>query len=148
MREFTKSVFSFSWAMSLFGIQQTTTLMSPEKAAKAFDNITGATQAQLTDALKTTFNAGDKLQRNAVDMTLGMMSGEALSPDKWMRMASDAAKQSAEAVTRGLEGVTSSVRQAASSVTPQGSVDGTGSASNTSSTSAASPRQGWGPMPS
>src|SRR2546421_2957830 len=105
MREFTKSIFSFSWAMSLFGIQQTTNLMSPEKAGRAFDSVTGVTEAQLTDALKTTFTAGDKLQRNAVDMTLGMMSGEALNPNKWIRMATDAAKQSAEAVTKGLEGV-------------------------------------------
>jgi len=148
MREFTKSVFSFSWAMSLFGIQQTTNLMSPENAARAFNSVTSATEAQLTDALKTTFNAGDKLQRNAVDMTLGMMSGEALNPNKWMRMASDAARQSAEAVTKGLEGVTSTVRQAASSATGQGSGAETGSASDTGSASTASSRQGWGPMPS
>ena len=146
MREFTKSIFSFSWAMSLFGLQQTTNLMSPEKAAKAFNSVTGATEGQLTDALKTTFNAGDKLQRNAVYMTLGMMSGEALNPNKWMRMASDAAKQSAEALTKGVEGVTSTVRQTVSSVTPQGSGAGTGSASDTGSASTASPQQGWGPM--
>jgi hypothetical protein len=148
MREFTKSVFSFSWAMSLFGIQQTTNLMSPANAAKAFNSVTGATEAQLTDALKTTFNAGDKLQRNAVDMTLGVMSGEALNPNKWMRLASDAARQSAEAMTRGLEGVTSTVRQAASSATGQGSGAGIGSASDAGGASTASSREGWGPMPS
>ena len=140
MREFTKSIFSFSWAMSLFGVQQTANLMSPDKAAKAFNSVTEATEAQFADALKTTFNAGDKLQRNAVDMTLGMFTGEALNPNKWMRMASDAAKQSAEAVTKGVQGVTSTVQQAASTATAQGS----GSASGTG----ASQRQGWGPMPS
>jgi hypothetical protein len=146
MREFTKSIFRFSWAMSLFGIQQTTNLMSPEKAAKAFDSVTDTTEAQLTDALKTTFNAGDKLQRSAVDMTLGMVSGEGLNLNKWMRMASDTAKQSAEAVTKGLEGVSSTVRQAASSVAAQG--PGAGSASDTGGAPGASQRQGWGPMPS
>jgi hypothetical protein len=142
MRELTKSIFGFSWAMSLFGIQQTTNLTSPDKAVKALNAVTEATQAQFTDVLKSTFDAGDKLQRNAVDMTLGMMTGEALNPNKWMRMASDAAKQSAEAVTKGLDGVTSTVRQAASSVTAQGSGGATGG------TGSASPKQGWGPMPS
>ena len=146
MREFTKSIFSFSWAMSLFGIQQTTNLMSPEKAARAFDSVTGVTEAQLTDALKTTFTAGDKLQRNAVEMTLGMMSGEALNPNQWIRTATDAAKQSAEAVTKGLEGITSTARQAASR-TPQDAAAGKGSASDTGGAAAAS-TQGWGPMPS
>src|SRR6267378_72094 len=105
MREFTKSIFSFSWAMSLFGVQQTTNLLSPAKAAKAFDSVTEATGGQLTDVMKATFNAGDKLQRSAVDLTLGMFTGEALNPNKWMRMASDAAKQSTEAVTKGVQGV-------------------------------------------
>ncbi len=144
MREFTKSIFSFSWAMSLFGIQQTTNLMSPEKAAKAFNSVTEATEGQLADVMKTTFSAGDKLQRSAVDMTLGMFTGEALNPNKWMRMASDAAKQSAEAMTKGGQGVTSTVQQAASTATAQGS----GSASGTGSASSESRRQGWGSMPS
>src|SRR5713101_5072894 len=134
MREFTKSIFSFSWAMSLFGIQQTTNLMSPEKAAKAFNSVTEATEGQLTDVMKTTFSAGDKLQRSAVDMTLGMFTGEALNPNKWMRMASDAAKQSAEAMTKGVQGVTSTVQQAASTAT-----QGSGSGGST-----ASQRQGLG----
>ena len=142
MRELTKSIFGFSWAMSLFGIQQTTNLTSPDKAVKALNAVTEATQAQFTEVLKSTFHAGDKLQRNAVDMTLGMMSGEALNPNKWMRLASDAAKQSSEAVTKGLDGFTSTVRQAASSVTAPGSGGATGG------TGGASPNQGWGPMPS
>jgi len=140
MRELTKSIFSFSWAMSLFGIQQTTNLMSPEKAAEAFDAVTEATAGQFTDVLKTSFDAGNKLQRNAVDLTLGMFSGEALNPNKWMRMASDAAKQSAEAVTKGVQGVTSTVQQAASSATK--------SSGGAPSTGSASKGQGWGPMPS
>ena len=140
MREFTKSIFSFSWAMSLFGVQQTTNLLSPAKAAKAFDAVTETTAGQFTDVMKTSFDAGDKLQRNAVDLTLGMFSGEALNPNKWIRMASDAAKQSAEAVTKGVQGVTSTVQQAASTAT-----QASGSASGAST---ASQRQGWGSMPS
>lgn len=105
MREFTKSILSFSWAMSLFGVQQTTNLLSPTKAAKAFDSVCETTEGQLTDALKTTFRAGDRLQRTAVDLALGMFTGEVLNPNRWMRLASDTAKQSAEAVTKGVQGV-------------------------------------------
>jgi hypothetical protein len=148
MRELTKSIFSFSWAMSLFGIQQSTNLASPEKAAKALNSVTGATEDQLTDLLKTTFKAGDKLQRSAVDLTLGMVTGESLNPNKWIRMASDATKQSAEALTKGVQGVTTTVRQAASTATSPGSGAGTGSAPGPGSASTSSPQQGWGPMPS
>jgi len=146
MREFTKSIFSFSWAMSLFGVQQTTNLLSPAKAAKAFDSVTEATEGQFTDVLKTTFNAGDKLQRSAIDLTLGMFTGEALNPNKWIRMASDAAKQSAEAVTKGVQGVTLTVRQAASTAAAQGSGSDAGTAPASGTT--ASQQQGWGPVPS
>jgi flagellar hook-basal body complex protein FliE len=144
MREITKTFFSFSWAMSLFGIQQTTNLMSPERASKAFHSVTEATEEQFSDVLKTAFNAGDKLQRNAVDLTLGMVTGEALNPNKWIRMASDAARQSAEAVTQGVQGVTSTVRQAAATDSPQGSGEG----KETANYARASTNQGWGPMPS
>lgn len=148
MRELTKSIFSFSWAMSLFGIQQTTNLMTPEKAARAFASVTEAAEGQFCEALKATFNAGDKMQRSAVEMTLGMFTGEALNPNKWMRMASDAAKQSSEALTKEVQEVTSTMRQAASTAAAQGSGTGTGHASDTAGAATASQRQGWGPMPS
>jgi len=127
----------------MFGVQQTTNLLSPDKAAKAFDSVTEATTGQLSDALKTTFSAGDKLQRSALDVTLGMFTGEALSPNKWIRMASDAVKQSAEAVTKGVQGVTATVQQTAASA-----AQGSESASGTGRASTASERQGWGRMPS
>ena len=147
MREFTKSLFSFSWAMSLFGVQQTTNLMSPEKAVKAFESVTEATQTQFGEVMKSTFNAGDKLQRGAVDLALGPFTGEALNPGRWTRMASDMVKQSAEAVTKGVQSAASAARQAASAATQRNSGAGTGSASSTAS-APGSQRQGWGPMPS
>src|SRR5262249_42519489 len=137
MREFTKSLFSFSWAMSLFGVQQTTNLMSPEKAVKAFDSVTEAAKTQFDEVVKSTFEGGDKLQRTAVDLTLGPFTGETLNPAKWTRMASDMAKQATDAVTKGVQRATSSVTQATSTSTPQDSSTG----------GAASQRQGWGPMP-
>ena len=140
MREFTKSFFSFSWATYLFGIQQTANLLSPEKAVKAFDSVTQATQGNIDGALKSTFEAGDKLQRNAVDMTHGFLSTDALNPTEIMRMASDAMKQSAEAVTKGVQGVTSTVRQATASAMPQNP-----GMKNENDSSSVSEPSGWGP---
>jgi hypothetical protein len=139
MREFTKSLFSLSWAMSLFGIQQTTNMMSPEKAVRAFDSVTEAAQTELGEMMKSTFQAGDKLQRAAVDLTLGPLSGESLNPSKWTRMASDMAKQTTDVMTKGIRDVASSVQQSGGN---SGERDSAAGAAAT-----ASQRQGWGPMP-
>ena len=117
MREFTKSLSSFWWAMSLFGIQQTANLMSPDRAAKAFDSMTKASQEQFGNTLKSTFNMGDRLQRTAVDLTLGMFTGQMLNPNRWLRTAADVARQSTEAVTTGVQSVGSTMQQAASQST-------------------------------
>lgn len=142
MREFTKSIFSFSWALSLFGIQQTANLLSPAKAAQAFESVTQATEGQINDSLKTTFNAGDRLQRNAVNLFFGFLSGDALNPSKMMRMTVDAARESANAMAQGAQGITSTMRQAASSAMPQNPGMGTPPAS------VVDEPQDWEPIPS
>ena len=58
MRELTKSAFSFSWAMSLFGAQQVVGLFDPDKAAKAFDAVTAAACEELDASLQSLFGAG------------------------------------------------------------------------------------------
>lgn len=143
MRDFTKSMFSFSWALSLFGIQQTANLLSPGKAARAFESVTQATQSQMNDALKMTFDAGDRLQRSAVDLMFGFLSGEALNPNRMMRMTADAARESANAMTQGAQGFTSTMQQAASATMGQTS------GMETQSCGGASPveePQDWGPV--
>jgi hypothetical protein len=114
MRELTKSLSSFCWAMSLFTLQQTANLLSPARAAKAFDSATKASEDQLGKTLRSTFDVGDKLQRTAVDLTLGMMTGQMLNPNQWFRAAANVVRQSTEAVTTGVQSVGSTVQQAAS----------------------------------
>lgn len=144
MRELSKSMSSFSWAMSLFGIQQTANLLSPSKAAKAFDSVTEATAGQFGDAVKTTFDAGDKLQRGALDLTLGLFAEGDSNPGRWTRLASDAVRQSVEVVAKGVQEATSTLRNAASTTSPQGAPASPEPAPG----SAGSQRQGWGAMPS
>jgi hypothetical protein len=140
MRELTKSISSFSWAMSMFGLQQTANLLSPAKACNAFDGVAKASTEQLGEVLKTTFSTGDKLQRGAIDLLFGPLMGESSDPNRFVRMTTDAVQQSAEALTKGAREVTSTLRQAASMATPQDS--------GSDSSAASARRSGWGPMPS
>ncbi|HEX3555639.1 MAG TPA: haloalkane dehalogenase [Thermoanaerobaculia bacterium] len=80
MRDFTKNLFSFTWAMSLFGARQLGNLLSPRQtsqgtpdAAKAFDSVTGAMVDQLGRNLRQTFEVGDKLQGEIVDLFFGFL---------------------------------------------------------------------------
>lgn len=81
MRDLTKSMLSFSWVMPLFGFRQGMNVLMPEdwkkpfdRATAAFDAVTDAATEQLGDTLKNAFDAGDRLQRGAVDMTFSIMT--------------------------------------------------------------------------
>ena len=113
MRDLTKSIFSFSWAMSLFGAQQAMNMVSPRKATKAFEEVTGATQEQFDGITKATFRAGDNLQKGLVDLTFGVFSLQALNPSRWMRMTSDIIQQSADIAQQGLKATSSVVQESA-----------------------------------
>ena len=162
MRELTKSIFSFSWAMSLFGVQQMVNLTHPDKAAQAFDAVTDAAAEGFEGVTKTAFQTGDSLQRQMMDAALSMFSRDALDPSRLMRTASDTLRQSAEAVSQGFQEATAKMQslvqeQAANAST--GPAEGWGPMGGASSYGAAppppaatppprpAPAQGWGPMP-
>lgn len=80
MREFTKNLFSFSWAMSLFGAKQVGNLLNPQQtlkgapeAAAAFDSVTGAVVDQFGKAMRQAFDVGDRLQGEIVDTMFGLL---------------------------------------------------------------------------
>ncbi len=73
MRDFTQSMLRFSWAMSLFGVQQMANLARPSRLAKALDDVTGAAEGELGPMLRETFRAGDALQQGFLDRTLGTL---------------------------------------------------------------------------
>ena len=89
MRELTKSIGSFSWALSLFGVRQMANAMNPKRAEEAFDHVTTAAEGELGDFLRSAFQMGDQMQRGFVDMTLGMFSAASLDPGSWGRTLSD-----------------------------------------------------------
>jgi hypothetical protein len=86
MRELSKSVISFSWAMSLFGVQQLGNVVSggglgPTHAATAaFGEVTRCTEKQFGGLLRSTFRAADNLQRGLVDLTFTVLTLGAQRP--------------------------------------------------------------------
>jgi hypothetical protein len=91
VRDFTKSSFSFSWSMSLFGLQQLGNLLMPRDttrsrspAAEAFDSVTRAMEGQFGDTLREMFRAGDRLQRGMVDLMFRMLGAQAMNTGSWM----------------------------------------------------------------
>ncbi len=89
MRELAKSMLSFSWAMSLFGLKQIANALAPGDAAASFDAVTRSAEGQLGQPAQSAFQAGDNLQRGVVDFTFGVLTG-GLNPN---RSRGDAAPQ-------------------------------------------------------
>lgn len=76
MRGFIKSTLRFSWAMSLFGVQQLENIVDDStrgdgKTADAFDSVASATEAKLGGNIRSVFKAGERLQGGMVDMMFG-----------------------------------------------------------------------------
>jgi hypothetical protein len=113
MRELTKSIGSFSWAMSLFGMRQMVGVLRPAEAAEAFDSVTKATEDELGELLRLTFQMGDRMQRSMVDMTFMMFSPEALDPRAWSRTLSQATGGVSEATSAAARGVAAESRYGA-----------------------------------
>lgn len=152
MRELTKSIGSFSWAMSLFGVRQMANAMRPSRATEAFDSVTEATEGELGDLLRSAFELGDRMQRGFVDMTFGMASMEMLDPRNWTRTMGEMAGNAARTMSGMVPGANPAARGgetgwgpmpgsrpgAAPSAAPAGGGSGHGSGTAGSG--------GWGPM--
>ena len=81
MRDFFKSALRFSWAMSLFGVQQLENLVADSsqgqnRTATAFDTIAQATEEQLSGVVKNAFKTGDQLQSEMVDAMFAAVPGQ------------------------------------------------------------------------
>jgi len=105
MRDLTKSLFSFSWTMSLLGLEQLTNLLSEERSgnrrermAKAFDAVTDATVEQLGERTSSLYESGDKLQRETIDLMFDLSRPEELKPKKVVDRAADLVESTADAM--------------------------------------------------
>lgn len=109
IRDLTKSAFSFGWAMSIFGMKQMAEVFVPGKAceaAHAFQPVTEAAVDTFGNALRGAFQAGDALQRGAIDIMADVMSGKGINLSQFFspeakQQAETAAQQAAEAASAG-----------------------------------------------
>ena len=88
MREVAKSMLGFSWAVSLFGFQQLSKMMTPSPAqpseltAAEVEEVSRSVQSHLFGAAELQFRAGDEWQRRLVDVMFDAASLQALDPMK------------------------------------------------------------------
>jgi len=110
MREIAKSFTSFSWAVSLLGAQQLVNLVrrpasgSGAPSSAGLDGVTRETGRQLDGYLRDVFEAGDQVQRSAVDLAYGVFTLQALSPNRLAALSADVVRQSTSALSRLLPG--------------------------------------------
>jgi hypothetical protein len=161
MREFTKSMMSYTWATSVFSLQQMVNLLRPQgqrqshPATDAFNNAAQRTAEQMGDTMRSTFRAGDQIQRGMVDamfgvLTLGMSGrgGQAGggSGGGWGagggfgQQAAGMGQQAAEAFRQGVGAMGQAANVAGQAAGGAASGWGSGGGSQSGQT-------GWGPMP-
>lgn len=85
MRELTKSMLGFSWAVGLFGFQQLTKMMTSasepsEVTIAQLDDVAHAAERHLSDSFAGQFRAGDEWQRRVVDALFDAASLRSFDP--------------------------------------------------------------------
>jgi hypothetical protein len=162
MRELTKSMMSFSWAMSVYGLKQMFELACPRDmsrpfgpATDSFNAVTAAASNQLGSTLKSMYAAGDQMQRSAVDMTFRLFMLDSLGSTA-MKMTSDMMQWSTRAVEQATRGCGACAPTGTTAGTGTGAGTGSGAGTGAQSGSGAGtgattgggqPPLGWGPMP-
>jgi hypothetical protein len=94
---------SFSWAMTLFGLEQMRHLVSDDDSGDRRDRIsndlgavTDAAKERLSERNASMFDAGETLQSDMVDLTFDIFRGEELKPRKMIDRAADFVEESAD----------------------------------------------------
>ncbi len=136
MRELTKSMMSFSWAMSLLGVRQMSCMLMPQSwgsTSSSLDSVTRCTEGQLGSVTQSLFRSGDNLQRGMVDLmfnmlTLGGWNGGGNALRQSMQWGADVMQRTAQAGVKMAQQTMSAGGPASPPTSPPG-------------------EPGWGPMP-
>ena len=109
MRDFTKSVMRYTWAMSLFGVQQVTKFVSsagqnqqPHQATKSFNKVGDAAGTELEESMKNLFESGDKMQQEATDLMFSVFSPGVMNAGSINQTLSKMGNQSTEVFKNGM----------------------------------------------
>ena len=99
MRELTKSMMSYTLAMSMFSVRQMVNLFIPREAregsttADSFNQLATVAAGQLGQTLGATFQAGDRWQRQVIDMIFSPSALASGNPMKWISKAGSPASE-------------------------------------------------------
>jgi hypothetical protein len=109
VRELAKSVGSFSWALSLLGVQQVFNLVrrplgDNDSSAIGLDSMTRVAEGQLGSTLRSAFEAGEQMQRSVVDLAFGVLTLEVADPNRFAALSADVVRQSTAALRSLLPG--------------------------------------------
>jgi hypothetical protein len=86
MREFTKSMVGFTWAVGIFGFQQMSRVLgaaandNQDAAIAQLDDVSRCAERHLTDQFAQQFRAGDQWQRRLIDVMLDAATLRAMDP--------------------------------------------------------------------
>ena len=101
MRELTKSAARYTWAMSLFGVQQAMNVLTPSsfrqparRANSAFFSVKQAAEIQFDDLVFAAFEVGDEVQRGLTDIFFDAVTLQAFHPNYLSNLTSAVVEQS------------------------------------------------------
>lgn len=79
MRELTRSMIRFTWAMPLLGVNQVASLVTPENRRRpldgpteTFDALAEVAVGQMSPGLRNLYDQGEQIQRRVVDAFFGV----------------------------------------------------------------------------
>lgn len=137
MRELAKSMISYAWANSLFGVQQALNLIKPTQsdqehpATAAFDAVSAAATSQLNPSMKAAFDSAEGFQENMVNMMF-----EVMDPSRWRSVGTRIMDQAAKGARSAAQASADAPRQGATTTM------------NAASGATQGATTGFGPMPS
>jgi hypothetical protein len=101
MRELAKSAASYTWAMSVFGVQQAANVLAlsncrqpGRKANAAFYSVNQSAQIELGDIIFAAYEVGDEVQRGLTNIFFDTLTLRALNPNYVSRLTSAVIEQS------------------------------------------------------
>ena len=101
MRELAKSAVRYTWAMSLFGVQQAANVLTPaslrqptRRANSAFFSVKQAAEVQFEDIVFAAYQVGDEVQRGLTDIFFDALTLQAFHPNYLSNLTSAVIEQS------------------------------------------------------
>jgi|GEM_PF-5715070 hypothetical protein len=104
MLEYTKSLGSVSWALSLVSADQALALLKDpnpdagDPSVRKLESISHAMEGQLGAYLRGLYSAGDRLQRSTVDLAFAIATLQAANPGRAIDLSADWVRRSIDAL--------------------------------------------------